>query len=204
VPADPATFHDAAPHETAPLRATPSGGAGPVAVREAVPGDAPALATLAALTFPLACPPSTTPAGRAGFIAAHLSPERFAEYLADPARHLLLAPGPDGRPLGYTMLALGEPSDEEAAAAIALRPAVELSKCYVHPVHHGTGVAAALMAASLEAARDAGATGIWLGVNRHNLRAQAFYAKSGFAVVGTKHFLVGDTLEDDFVMERPL
>ena len=38
----------------------------PVLVRPAVPADVPALAALAALTFPLACPPGSTPAGPAG------------------------------------------------------------------------------------------------------------------------------------------
>jgi RimJ/RimL family protein N-acetyltransferase len=36
------------------------------------------------------------------------------------------------------------------------------------------------------------------------VRAQRFYAKSGFARVGTKRFLVGDRFEDDYVYERPL
>jgi ribosomal protein S18 acetylase RimI-like enzyme len=41
-------------------------------------------------------------------------------------------------------------------------------------------------------------------VNQENARANRFYEKSGFTLVGTKHFLVGDRLEDDFVRERPL
>ena len=53
-------------------------------------------------------------------------------------------------------------------------------------------------------ARDRGAQGMWLGVNQLNARAQAFYTRSGFAVVGTKHFQVGGRLEDDYVLERPL
>ena len=35
-------------------------------------------------------------------------------------------------------------------------------------------------------------------------RAQRFYGKSGFTRVGTKHFLVGDRYEDDYVFERAL
>ncbi len=176
----------------------------PASVRRAAPDDVDALAALAALTFPLACPPSTSPADQRAFVDAHLSAPRFAGYLEDPSRRVLVAPDEGGGLAGYTLLVLDEPYDEDAAAAIALRPTVELSKCYVHPAHHGGGVARALMAASVAAAREANAAGMWLGVNRHNRRAQAFYAKSGFAVVGTKHFLVGDVLEDDFVMERAL
>ena len=102
------------------------------------------------------------------------------------------------------MLVAGEPTDDDVRAALHLRPTVELSKCYVHPDHHGAGVAGALMSASLDAARARGAHGMWLGVNQHNARAQAFYVRSGFAVVGTKHFTVGARVEDDYVLERPL
>ena len=102
------------------------------------------------------------------------------------------------------MLVAGEPADEDVQAALHLRPTIELSKCYVHPDHHGAGIANALMTASLDAARERGAHGMWLGVNQQNARAQAFYVRSGFAVVGTKHFTVGTRVEDDYVLERPL
>jgi len=45
---------------------------------------------------------------------------------------------------------------------------------------------------------------MWLGVNEENAKAQRFYAKHGFERVGSKHFLVGDRYEDDWVMERAL
>ncbi|MGN8247408.1 N-acetyltransferase family protein [Cellulomonas soli] len=176
----------------------------PVTVRPATPADLDAVAALAALTFPLACPPGSTRADQQAFITAVLSAERFAGYLADPDRDVLVGVGPDGQPLGYTMLVEGEPGDEDVRDSLAIRPTVELSKCYVHPDHHGAGVAGALMAASLDAARDRGAQGMWLGVNQLNARAQAFYTRAGFAVVGTKHFQVGERLEDDYVLERPL
>ena len=40
---------------------------------------ADALADVAARTFPLACPPSSTPEDIDAFIAENLSPDRFAE-----------------------------------------------------------------------------------------------------------------------------
>ena len=171
-------------------------------IRPAVHADLGALAALAALTFPLACPPGSTAQDQQAFIDAALSPERFAEYLEDPHRTVLVAE--DRGLVGYTMLVAGEPADGDVRAALHLRPTIELSKCYVHPDHHGAGIANALMEASLEAARDRGAQGIWLGVNQQNARAQAFYVRSGFAVVGTKHFTVGTRVEDDYVLERPL
>ncbi|MDM7854427.1 GNAT family N-acetyltransferase [Cellulomonas alba] len=172
-------------------------------VRPAEPDDVAALAELAALTFPLACPPGSTPADQQAFIARHLSSERFADYLADDARTVLVA-ALDDELVGYTMLVAGEPGDDEVRAALRIRPTVELSKCYVHPGHHGAGVSHALMTASIDAGRAGGALGMWLGVNQLNARAQAFYARSGFERVGVKHFVVGSRLEDDFVYERAL
>ena len=174
-----------------------------VSVRRASAADSAALAAVAGVIFPLACPPHTTDEAKAAFIAGNLTAGHFDGYLADSGRDLFLAEV-DGEPAGYTMLVAGEPKDPDVAAAITLRPTVELSKCYVMPGHHGAGIAVRLMAASLEAARERGAAAVWLGVNQENARAQRFYAKSGFARVGIKRFLVGDRYEDDFVMERPL
>jgi ribosomal protein S18 acetylase RimI-like enzyme len=172
-------------------------------VRPATAADTVELARIAAVTFPLACPPSSTEIRQADHIAKWLSRERFAEYLADPERVLLIAEVA-GVAAGYTMLVFGEPADPDVIASLRIAPTVELSKCYVLPDHHGQGVAKALMAASLDVARTRGTAGVWLGVNNENARAQRFYSKSGFETVGTKRFLVGDAYEDDFVMERAI
>jgi ribosomal protein S18 acetylase RimI-like enzyme len=173
------------------------------AIRRAVPADADRLAFVAAVTFPLACPPHTTREDAAAFVVEHLSAQSFREYLADPDRVLLLAEQ-DGQVVGYTMLVFGEPHDPDVASAITIRPTIELSKCYVLPGHHGQGVAGSLMQASIAAARERGAAGIWLGVNEENERAQRFYRKSGFEKVGVKRFRVGNRWEDDFVLEQAL
>lgn len=172
-------------------------------VRRALPADLAELAEVAALTFPLACPPHTTDEAKAAFIATHLTETSFAGYLADPARDVLVALHGEAI-AGYVMLVAGEPADADVAAAIRIRPTVELSKCYVHPDHHGAGVAGMLMAAALDAGRARDAAGVWLGVNQENARAQAFYGKHGFGRVGVKRFLVGERYEDDYVYERPL
>lgn len=172
--------------------------------RLASPTDAAALAELAAETFPLACPPHTTAEAIAAFIAEHFTIRRFEEYLADPSRALLVTEDVDARLVGYTMLIAGEPRDADASAAVEARPAIELSKFYTRRTAHGTGVAAPLMAATLEAAGATGATAVWLGVNEENARAIRFYQKHGFAKVGRKHFTVGGRVEDDWVLARPL
>lgn len=178
-------------------------GAVDATVRPATASDVDVLARIAAATFALACPPHLTIDRIDAFIDGVLSRSRFEEYLGDGTRQVLLAER-SGQPLGYAMLVDAEPSDPDVAAAIRLRPTVELSKIYVLPEAHGSGGARSLMDAGLDWARTRGALGVWLGVNQQNERAQRFYAKSGFTVVGTKRFLVGDRYEDDFVMELPL
>lgn len=171
-----------------------------LSIRQATPADAAGLHALAAATFPLACPPGSSPASIAAFIAEHLSEARFAEYLADPAVRILVAGDFDG----YALLKAGEPADADVAAALTTRPTVELSKLYVLPAGHGAGIAVALVDAVLEQAAGLGAAAVWLGVNQQNARANAFYERVGFAVVGTKRFTVGDEIHDDFTRERVL
>lgn len=173
-----------------------------VQVTSAAERDLPELADLAARTFPLACPPTATPDNVAAFIAENLSQDRFAEYVTDPGRAVLVARS-DGRMLGYAMLIRGVVDVGDVQRAVPLRPAVELSKMYVLPDAHGAGVSAALMAAALDRARTLGAACTWLGVNQENQRAQRFYAKHGFEVSGTKTFRLGDGVENDYVMVRP-
>ncbi len=164
--------------------------------------DAAELARVAAITFPLACPPSTTEQAKADFIATSLSEQQFRDATSPQPDHILLLAEVDGVSAGYTMLVTGEPHDPDVAAVVTARPTIELSKVYVMPEQHGTGVAAALMDASMAAARDVGAVSMWLGVNDENVRANRFYEKSGFAIVGMKKFRLGDVDEDDFVRER--
>jgi ribosomal protein S18 acetylase RimI-like enzyme len=165
--------------------------------------DVAELAGVAARTFPLACPPSVTRANIAAFVDANLSDERFAEYLADPQR-LILTASNEGRIVGYAMLIRGVGDDPDVKRAVRVRPAVELSKIYVLPDKHGSGVSTALMDAALAAAAEWGAGCVWLSVNQKNQRAQRFYRKSGFTVNGARTFQLGAGTENDYVMVRQL
>ncbi|MEV6847818.1 GNAT family N-acetyltransferase [Actinoplanes sp. NPDC051411] len=178
-----------------------------ITTRRAGSHDAHLLHDLAARTFALACPPGTRPADVDAFIALHLSRERFADYLADPARILLIV-AHDDEPIGYSMLVGGPIADPGVAAVVDAAAdaatSIELSKFYLTEDRHGSGAAAALMAATLDEAARTGAKSCWLGVNQQNVRAGKFYAKQGFEVVGEKRFLVGSELHHDFVRLRPL
>jgi ribosomal protein S18 acetylase RimI-like enzyme len=174
----------------------------PITTRRAALGDAAELHALAARTFALACPPGTLPADIDAFIATNLSEAKFENYLEDDNRIILVAPGET--PAGYSMLVRGPIADPDVRAVVPAEDTIELSKFYLLADQHGSGIAAALMQATLAAAGATGATTCWLGVNQQNVRAAKFYAKHGFAIVGTKRFLVGDQWHDDHVRVRSL
>jgi len=174
-----------------------------IAVAAAVDADLSELADVAAKTFPLACPPSVTRENICAFIAENLSETRFRDYLTDPD-HVVLAAREDTRIVGYVMLIVGVPDDDDVQHAVTLRPAVEVSKMYVVPESHGASASAALMTAALNSAAELDAKCVWLGVNQQNLRAQRFYAKYGFGINGTKTFRLGTAIERDYVMVRAL
>ncbi|WP_425859953.1 GNAT family N-acetyltransferase [Arthrobacter sp. TWP1-1] len=178
-----------------------------VSIRRASATDASALAQLAAITFPLACPEDSPEAEVAAFVVENLGTQSFAKYLADPQRVLFVAQElggeNNGRLVAYTMLVDAPPSDQDVASVVTQSDAVELSKCYAHPAVHGGGVAARLMQESLEWVSERGNRPTWLGVNTENVRAQAFYSKHGFSIAGTRSFQLGTRVEHDFVMVRP-
>lgn len=169
-------------------------------IRTATADDAGPLAGLAAVTFPLACPPGSDPEDIAAHLANTLSEANFRGYLSDPDVTVLVI-DVSGELRGYSLLVARPTQDPDVAAVLTVLPCTELSKCYVHPDHHGLGAAAELMHASVAAATADGARGLWLGVNSQNGRAIRFYEKSGFRKVGTKSFNLGSTVEHDFVME---
>ncbi|MHA7305299.1 GNAT family N-acetyltransferase [Arthrobacter sp. TMN-49] len=178
-----------------------------LSIRTAVAADAPELAALAALTFPLACPAGSPPEEIESFVAQYLSVHAFERYVADPARKIFLAHGVPSSGadslLAYSMLVDAPPSDADVAAVVCGDDSAELSKCYAHPDTHGSGVSATIMAASLDWVRELGRGQVWLGVNSENLRAQGFYLKHGFTIAGTRSFRLGNRVEHDYVMVRP-
>lgn len=166
------------------------------------PDLADEFAAVAAVTFPLACPPGTTDADTAEHIARHLTAARFRDFLTSPD-HDVLGARVDGTLLGYALLDHTEPTDPEVCAVVTASPVSEVSKMYVLPEAHGTGASHALMAQALTSAREHGSVATWLGVSNVNLRAQRFYAKMGFTQVGHKSFWLNGDEQRDFVMLRP-
>jgi ribosomal protein S18 acetylase RimI-like enzyme len=166
-----------------------------VTIRAATLADAAAVASLAAATFPLACPPHSTPRDIAEHIRTRLSESVIVAELGDESIRYRLAEV-SGALVGYTMLVGDVPPPDGPRGE---RP-MELRRIYVHEEWHGHGVGAALMTDALQRADAADL--LWLGTNELNNRAIRFYRRHGFEVSGSKTFRVGQAIECDYVMSR--
>ena len=178
-------------------------------IRPATASDIPALTALAADTFPLACPPTTTREAMDAHIAAKLNADVIGGWVSSPTHSVVVADAVVAGTLdGYALATFGPCGDPEAAMAldrlgVTSDPVHELSKIYVRAEAQGNGLATALMEAAIGATRAAhGDSPVWLGTNDANLRAQAFYRRHRFAQVGTRTFVVGGSRESDVVMLR--
>ena len=101
----------------------------------------------------------------------------------------------DGRDAGLLSLDLRPAADGSA----------ELHKVYLRPEYWGRGIGSLVLAAAVEKARAAGASSLWLRVNKSNQRAQKAYRAAGFRrarAVTTD--IGGGFVMDDFVYARPL
>lgn len=106
---------------------------------------------------------------------------------------------------GYTHLRLAAvpagAHSQHGATAGGATP-LEIARFYVAREWHGQGVAAGLLNTVLTHAQAERSPTVWLSVWQENARAIAFYEKSQFRCIGTTNFLMGNDLQDDFIMER--
>lgn len=166
-------------------------------VRRASPADAAALSLIAGASFLETFAGLLDGADIVAHCAAHSSPAAFATWLADPHSAVSIAEHAVGRaPVGYTVLTAPDLPIETTACDI------ELKRIYTLGRTHGGGLGAALMQAAFDDARALGRSRMLLGVYGGNARAHRFYEKQGFAIAGTRQFLVGKTLYDDRIYAR--
>jgi GNAT superfamily N-acetyltransferase len=165
-------------------------------MRFGTPADNVLLAELGRRTFSDTFAKHNTPENTALYLAASFGPEIQAAKLADPNTFFIIAEI-EGTPVGYAQLNLGARLPE-----VSGERTLEIERIYSDAAHIGKGVGAALMAASIDFAAEKGCDTIWLGVWEHNPRAIAFYTKWGFKTMGSHVFMLGEDVQNDFIMQR--
>lgn len=172
----------------------------PCALRPAHESDASGLAALAAATFPDACPSFMPRSAIDAFIDENLSVDAFRIYLTGPTWQVRVAERHDDHAIvAYTLVDLSPTASDTVLAATSGQGAAYLSKMYASREVRGTGVAKALCRDTLTALADQGQRFVWLGTHKDNARANAFYARIGFEVIGERRFVVGGVEAEDWV-----
>jgi diamine N-acetyltransferase len=169
-------------------------------IRDATPDDAKLLTDLAYTTFwdAFAHHPKNAPDDLNYYMRQAFNVEQISAELDDPKNIFLIAEI-DGEAAGYSKIIV----DNIEPGITAERP-VELSRLYSHQKHLGKGVGQKLMDACFERAVAEDRDVMWLGVWEYNPRAQRFYEKNGFRVVGSHVFQLGKDSQTDLLMEKKL
>lgn len=82
--------------------------------------------------------------------------------------------------------------------------AMEIARIYAAQKFIGKGVGKALMEYCIHLAKERNKKIIWLGVWEHNQRAIDFYLKHGFEKFSEHEFILGDDVQNDWLMKRLL
>ena len=169
-----------------------------VLIRRGSPQDLALLLDLSVRTFREAFETFYTAADFDAFLESAFNPEKLRMELADPACTFLFAEV-EKDPVGYALVRQGLPE-----SCVKSPDPIELVRLYALQKALGKCVGPALMEACISVAKEQGARTLWLGVWEQNPRALAFYAKHGFADVGSHHFQVGSQVDIDRILVKDL
>lgn len=166
-----------------------------ITIREATTADAEQIADLSRQTFYETFAPHNKAADMEKFMTEQFTREALMAEVNAPGNTFFLALDND-ETVGYARLR--EQEKDKLASAI------EIARLYAVTESIGKGVGKALMQACIDFARVQGKKTIWLGVWEKNERAIQFYTAWGFEKVGEHDFLLGNDLQRDWIMEKPL
>ena len=100
---------------------------------------------------------------------------------------------------GYLKLNIGSAQTESDYPE-----ALEIQRIYVLQKYQGQKIGLSMMQHAIEVAKKIKKSQVWLGVWEKNLKAQAFYRKSGFEKVGSHDFVLGDDIQTDYILVKEL
>lgn len=102
-------------------------------------------------------------------------------------------------PVGYARM-----RENNNPPSLGTLKAMEIARIYAISNAIGKGVGSVLMKECIDMAIGKKNKALWLGVWEHNQRAIAFYTKWGFEKFSDHQFLLGDDLQNDWLMKKML
>lgn len=164
-----------------------------IMIRRILLKDAAALAEISRQTFYDTFTGTCTEEDMQSFLEQYFNLAQVQTELTNADDYYFFAEA-DGRPVGYIRFM----EDYNNWELVKKWKALELKRLYVIQQYHGKGIAQQLMDFFILFAQQNKYQVIWLGVWEHNVRAQKFYEKYGFADSGHRHdFPIGNTAQTD-------
>lgn len=167
-----------------------------ITIRKADEKDAGLIAAISRETFFDTFAADNSAADMEMFMEEQFSISKLEAEVYDEENKFFLAY--DGElPVGYFKLK----HDSHADLPPSL-PAIELSRFYARKNSIGKGVGKAMMQFALKMAAAMNGKIVWLGVFEKNTRAIKFYESFGFRKFSTQKFILGNDIQNDWVMKR--
>jgi GNAT superfamily N-acetyltransferase len=168
----------------------------PFAIRVAMDADHAMLAQLGAELFEEAFGTLYRPSDLASHLAASYTPEVIARARSRGDEYWIVE---SGAPLAFAKVgALALPVD------VSPPHAVELKQLYARRAWHGSGVGQMLMDRAVAWAQRKQASELFVGCWSQNPRALRFYERNGFQRVGQYLYPVGQQLDLEWILRRPI
>lgn len=165
-------------------------------IRRADLSDVAALAAIGARTFSDTFAHLYPPEDLAAFLAEAYGLQRTRADLADPAKaHWLVEAG--GETVGYALAGPCALPHPEVTAQSG-----ELKRFYMLKDWQNGGHGQRLFGEVMAWLQKDGPRDLWIGVWSENLGAQRFYQRHGFEKVGEYGFVVGATVDREFILRR--
>lgn len=160
----------------------------PMNVRVAQIIDLESISAIAQISFPLACPPESKKSELDQYMSTNLDVRSFQKIYQDTA-HIVWVAENNSQVVGFCVVNIINSSN------------AKISKIYVLPEHHGSGVAAMLIETAISLAKAQNIKVITLSVFSGNKRAKKFYNKFGFEFTEHVEFQMGREVHKDDLMK---
>jgi diamine N-acetyltransferase len=169
-----------------------------VSIQYAEAADAESIAVLSRQAFSDTFAPYNTKENMEKF----LKEQFYTALLIDEVRtegNIFLLAKADEELAGYAYM-----RETEIPPELDDSPAIEIVRLYASQKNIGKGIGKALIDKCIQIAREMRKKLIWLCVWEHNQRAIDFYIKRGFERFGVHLFVLGDDLQNDWMMKKIL
>lgn len=168
------------------------------AVRRADGADAARLSALGRATFASTFGHLYAREDLDDFLDTDHSPAAYDALLHD-ARYAVFVAHGGGADIAY---AVAGPDGLPRPDGFA--PGGELKRLYVDASAQGAKIGPLLMSLGLSFLRDAGYRDVYISVYAENFRAQALYAKAGFAEISRYFYMVGRHADPEIILHAPI